>query len=97
MNNDDEIDLIVSETTEQSLAQMTKLELISSKEKFLNFLKSRKSDDTILDCAVKYCEAYSVEIETIASFIKNNDVILSQLRLEAENMNLVEKLDRLPV
>lgn len=89
--------LLVSESKEYSLESMAKLEIDTKRDKFYKFFLERKSDSSVMDVAIQYAEMFGIEIETVAEFIKTNDVLLSQIRIEAEEINMIEKLDRLPV
>lgn len=97
MEDIENLDLLVSESKEYSLESMAKIEIDTKREKFYKFFLERKSDSTVMDVAIQYSEMFGIEIETVAEFIKTNDVLLSQIRIEAEEINMIEKLDRLPV
>ena len=96
MDNIENFDLLIPESKEYSLENMAQLEAVSNKNKFLKFLNARK-DQPIIDVAVQYCDVYGVDIESVADFIKNNNVLLSKIRIEAEDINMIEKLERLPI
>lgn len=50
-----------------------------------------------IDAVVHYCEQNNVEIETVASIIKNSSYMKSNIQIEAENLNFLPKRARLPV
>jgi hypothetical protein len=50
-----------------------------------------------IDAVVHYCEQNSIEIETVASIIKNSSYMKSNIQIEAENLNFLPKRARLPV
>ena len=50
-----------------------------------------------IDAVVHYCEQNNIEIETVASIIKNSSYMKSNIQIEAENLNFLPKRARLPV
>lgn len=96
MNAFEEFVLLVPESKEYSLEYMAKLENTSNKNKFISFINERRGE-SIIDVAVQYCDVYGIDIESVANFIKTNDILLSRIRIEAEDINMVEKLERLPI
>ena len=58
----------------------------------------RRIDNTgYIDAIVYYCEMYDIEIESIAKLIKNDPALLAKLQEEAEGLNFLEKISRLPL
>jgi len=66
---------------------------------FLSELERLRKVDNIgyLDAIIYYCEIYDVEIESIAKLIKNDPALLAKLQEEAESLNFLEKISRLPI
>ena len=60
-----------------------------------NIVKSSGSD--YIDAVVQYCDENEIDIEVAASIIKSSSRLKSNIRLEAENVNMVSKSRRLPV
>lgn len=52
---------------------------------------------TYLDAILKYSEDNNIETEIMAKLIKQNSTLKEKLQEECENLNLVEKTDRLPL
>jgi len=51
-----------------------------------------------IDGIVHYASVSGIEIEVLAEIVSKNDVIKSQLEIEAENLNLIKKkTSRLPI
>lgn len=50
-----------------------------------------------IDAVIHYCELNNLEIETVASVIKNSSYLKSNIQIEAENLNFLPKRARLPV
>lgn len=50
-----------------------------------------------IDAIVTWCKDNDVEIETIANYIKKDQVLKSKIQIEAENLNILKKGARLPV
>lgn len=44
------------------------------------------------DAIVLYCENKSIEVESVASIIRNNEYLKSRIKSEAENLNLLVKM-----
>ena len=56
-----------------------------------------KHDISYMEAIVMYCTTSNVEIETVATLIKLNANMKSKLQTEAENLNYLPKIARLPV
>ena len=52
---------------------------------------------TYFDAVMHYCETNNIEVETVASLIKQSAVLKAKIQLEAENLNLVRRSARLPI
>ena len=52
---------------------------------------------TYIDAIVHCAELNGMEVEIIASMIKNNPRIKSYLQVEGEGLNLLPKINRLPI
>jgi len=51
-----------------------------------------------IDAVIHWCEKHEFEVESVASAIKANSVLMSKLQIEAENLNFLKKTGaRLPV
>jgi hypothetical protein len=50
-----------------------------------------------IDAVIEWCAIHNLEVELTADLIKNNAVVLSKIRLEAENLNFIKKITRLPI
>ena len=50
-----------------------------------------------MDAIMIYCERNNIEVETIADLIKHNTVLKAKLQYEAESMNMMKKISRLPI
>lgn len=44
-----------------------------------------------------YAEIKNLEIETVASLVKQNQIIKAKLADECESLNLIEKTNKLPI
>jgi hypothetical protein len=53
-------------------------------------------DIDYIDAVVMWCERNNLEVEIAASFIQNNPMIMSEIRIEAENLNILKKTAMLP-
>ena len=54
-------------------------------------------DDDYIDAVLEYAEREGIEIETIAKIIKKNTNLLTKVTLQAEDLQIVEKKNRLPI
>jgi hypothetical protein len=52
---------------------------------------------SFLDAVVHYCEANSVEIESVASIIKTNPKMKAKLQEDAEELNFLPRRAKLPI
>ena len=64
--------------------------------KEINQIVSRNGSD-YMDAVIHFCEKNSIEIESIASIIKNNVNIKSKLQAQAEELNFLPKRAKLPL
>lgn len=68
-------------------------------EKFIkeiNKIVSRNGSD-YMDAVIHFCEKNNLEIEAVASMIKNNVNMKSKLQAQAEELNFLPKRARLPL
>lgn len=72
---------------------------IKTKEKFFQDIRSivNKKGTSYLEAVVIYCEEYDIEVETVSTLIKKNELLRAKIEEEAENLNLIEKSDKLPI
>jgi len=50
-----------------------------------------------IDAVVHWCETNEVEVEYAADMIKKDPAMLFSVQVEAENLNYLKKMSRLPV
>jgi|TARA_B110000503_G_C6858405_1_gene293790 hypothetical protein len=50
-----------------------------------------------IDAVIDYAERHNLEIEVIGEIIKRSPVLKAKIYREAEDLNMVEKLVRLPI
>lgn len=56
-----------------------------------------KYDIEYIDAVVMYCEKNGLEIESVASLIRNNEALKAKVQIEAENLNYLPKSSRLNI
>jgi len=56
-----------------------------------------KHDIEYIDAVILYCEKNNLEVETAASLIKMNAELKSKVQSEAEVLNFIPKVSRLPI
>ena len=49
------------------------------------------------DAVLHYCEMNNIEVETAASLVKQNAALKAKIQIEAENLNLMKRVARLPI
>ena len=54
-------------------------------------------DIDYIDAVMLYCERNNLEVETVASLVKGNANLKSRMQSDAENLNFLPKVARLPV
>jgi hypothetical protein len=58
----------------------------------------REKNIEYFEAVILYCEKYNIEVETIASVIKQNSALKSKIQIEAENVKMLKRSSaRLPV
>lgn len=50
-----------------------------------------------IDAVLHYCTINDLEIETVGAIISKDQNLVSQIRVEAENLNFIKKINQLPV
>lgn len=60
-----------------------------------SYVKVSKLD--YLDAVLHYSEINSLDIETVASMIKNSSKIKAKIQQEAEDANFLPKMNKLPI
>ena len=50
-----------------------------------------------IDAVIYYAEKYGLEVEVVGEIIRRSPVLKAKIYKEAEELNMVEKLTRLPV
>jgi predicted aldo/keto reductase-like oxidoreductase len=50
-----------------------------------------------IDAVVEYAEKNEVEIEVIGQMIRSSPILKAKIQYEAEELNMMDKTDRLPV
>jgi hypothetical protein len=67
--------------------------LITYLEQMMRF----DNNESVIDLVVAFCEEYNIDIEYAAEMIKMNSNYEFMIRQEAENLNYLEKVSRLPI
>lgn len=72
---------------------------ITSSKRFYKEINDlvEKHDMDYIDAVLHFCQINNVEIESVASIIKNNLNFISVIQAEAEQLNYLPKTDRLPI
>jgi len=70
---------------------------VGIKDIILEIEKIREGGENYMDAIIHYCEKNEVEIESIAKYIKKNVVLKAKLQEEAEELNYLQKISRLPI
>lgn len=50
-----------------------------------------------IDAVIHWCEKNNVDVEYAAALIKKDAVMMSQIQIEAENLNILKKTAKLPI
>jgi HD-like signal output (HDOD) protein len=58
---------------------------------------AQSNSNDYMSAIIAYCEKNDIEIESIAKYIKNNVVLKAKLQEEAEELNYLDKIPRLPL
>lgn len=67
-------------------------------ESILQFVAERmQAGASYIDCILSYSELYDIDIEVIGEIVRDSPVLMSAVHEEAESLNLIEKINRLPV
>jgi hypothetical protein len=66
---------------------------------FANIIESicLEKDVGYIDAIILWCEEHEVEPEAVAIHIEQNQSLKSKIQTEAENMNVIKKVSRLPL
>jgi uncharacterized protein YeaC (DUF1315 family) len=77
-----------------------KINNVKSSAEFIMEIESIVKDKNIeyIEAIILYCEKHNLEVETVATVIKQNQVIKSKVQIEAENLKMVKRGSaRLPI
>jgi len=77
-----------------------KINNVKSSAEFIMEIETIVRDKNIeyIEAIILYCEKNNLEVETVATIIKQNQVIKSKVQHEAENLNMVKRGSaRLPI
>jgi predicted aldo/keto reductase-like oxidoreductase len=67
-------------------------------EKIMNEIQSViDSGVTYIDAIVDYAERNEIEIEILGEIIRRSPVLKARIHVEAEELNMVDRVTRLPV
>jgi PII-like signaling protein len=67
-------------------------------ESILSYVTERMANGaSYIDCILNYSETYDIDIEVIGEIVRDSPVLMSAVHEEAESLNLIEKINRLPV
>jgi hypothetical protein len=53
-------------------------------------------DVSPIEASIIYSDRKGIDIEVLGDVIKKNDLLKSQIQIEAENLNYLKKIERLP-
>ena len=70
-----------------------KINNVKSSTDFIMEIENLVIDKNIeyIEAIVYYCEKNNIEVETVATIIKQNQVIKSKVQFEAENLRMVKR------
>lgn len=71
--------------------------LLKPEEIHKEISKYVNSDVSYIDALVHYASIHDLEIEVLGEIIRRSPIIKSKVRDDAEKLNLVEEIHRLPV
>lgn len=67
-------------------------------EEIMGYIRTKMElGATYIDCIINYAEDFNVDIEVIGEIVRNSPVLMAAVHEEAEGLNLVEKVNRLPI
>ena len=52
---------------------------------------------TFIDSIVNYAEQHNIDIDVVGQIVRESPVLMASVHEEAESLNLVEKINRLPI
>jgi predicted aldo/keto reductase-like oxidoreductase len=70
---------------------------ISTESIIVEIQKYIESGIPYIDAVVEYAEVNEIEIEVIGEMIKNSPLLKAQIQYEAEELNMLESIPRLPI
>lgn len=85
---------------EHTIQTKSDLQLINevNVEDILGYIQKRIAQgSSYIDCILSYAEEYNIDIEVLGEIVRESPVLLSSVHEEAEGLNLVEKVQRLPI
>jgi hypothetical protein len=58
---------------------------------------TRNGDLDIIDAICHYCKENNIDVETVASIIKRDQVLRSKIQIQAESLNILKASAKLPL
>jgi hypothetical protein len=75
-----------------------KLQKMMLKNIFSEVEKIRRIHDLdYMDSVLYYCESNNIDVELAGNAIRNDPVLMAKVQEEAESLNFIEKISRLPI
>lgn len=75
----------------EDLSTLKIVDIMNEVEKLVN------KDVNYIDALLEYAERKNIEIELLGELVRKSVVLKSKVRDNAETLNLVEKISRLPI
>lgn len=66
-------------------------------EVHFNEIERLSKETTLMDAVLEYAKRNGIDEESIGSVISQNPNLVDRLRIEAEALRLLPKIDRLPI
>lgn len=85
---------------EETLMSKSDIQMIRevNVEGILKYIEDKQSpESSYLDCIINYAEEYNLDIDIVGEIVRDSPILLSYVYEEADSMNLVEKIQRLPI
>jgi len=78
----------------QDIARLNEINV----EDLINYISTKISNGvSYIDCIVSYSEEFKIDIEVVGEVVRDSPVLMAAVHEEAESLNLVEKINRLPL
>jgi len=85
---------------DEEFASKADVELVNefNVEQILSYMEEHMARGaSYIDSILSYAEEYNIDIDVVGEIVRDSPILMSNVHQEAESLNLIEKITRLPL